>query len=485
MASAGEAATGERLSTADVGRYSRQMLVPGFLGGASGQILLKSSSALVVGCGGLGCPAAMYLAGAGVGTLTLVDDDVVAESNLHRQVSHTTKAAQSGTPKADSLAAAVTALNPHVRVVAVRSRFGSSDDCGLELVKDHSVVLDCTDNPGSRYLVGDACALSGTPLVSAAALGCNGQLSVYGFSGGPCYRCAHPAPPPRLAVGSCDEQGVLGPVTGAMGSLQALEAIKVIVGADPELTLSGRLLVMDASDMRLRTVRMRGRRADCPACGRLAASWSMGRARAFLAEHGVPVAEGAGPRGPGCTPCKAAAETAPAGTAAAEAASVADAHSKLEVPVSVLMPLATGAAGAVGTASYMPLGGRARSAASPRTVDVNDGRTRVCCVVLDVRSGVQRGMCRLPLTLHAPLASLRAAAAAEPGGAGASDANAVAALRAAVEAAGAAGVVAVCRRGVDSLEAAKLLSGLGVRSWSARGGLVAFARECDPSFPSY
>ena len=192
MAASAPGAQG-RLSGEDVQRYSRQMLVPGFFGGAAGQLRLKQAHVLVVGCGGLGCPSAMCLAGAGVGTISLVDDDVVATSNLHRQLAHTSVGAERGQAKVDSLKDAMLRLNPTVDVRTLRARVNEHN--ALELVRGSTVVLDCTDNPATRYLVGDACALAGVPLVSAAALGCDGQLSLHGYRDGPCYRCLHPSPP--------------------------------------------------------------------------------------------------------------------------------------------------------------------------------------------------------------------------------------------------------------------------------------------------
>ena len=204
-------------------RYSRQMLVPAF--GAPTQDTLASLSVLIVGGGGLGCPVAMYLAGAGVGRITVVDGDTVDVSNLHRQVAHTE--ARCGTRKADSLCAAMRALNSRGCFDAIGEHLTVSNAAAIVAAAD--IVVDCTDNSGSRYLINDACVFAGVPLVSGAALGTDGQLSVYNHGGGPCYRCIFPVPPPRIVRegGSCSNAGVLGPVTGVIGSLQAMEVLKI------------------------------------------------------------------------------------------------------------------------------------------------------------------------------------------------------------------------------------------------------------------
>jgi rhodanese-related sulfurtransferase len=270
-----------------------------------------------------------------------------------------------------------------------------------------------------------------------------------------------------------------------MGSLQALEAIKVLARAPLTAMLSGRLLVVDAEDMRMRTVRIRGRRADCPACAG-EDSWTLTQTKAFLEEHQVSVSEGAADSKPACAACDEAAATT------AEPAADASEPSTNEVPVSILGPMATGAAGAVGTASYMPLGGRAASDSELQLLEIGSPSRAEAgtpdaeptkCLVLDVRSVVQRGMCRLPKTLHVPLANLQAA---ESDGRGSTAAiNPLTALRSYMDEAGASGIITLCRRGIDSLTAAELLSRIGIPSWSAKGGLVAFASECDSSFPSY
>jgi molybdopterin/thiamine biosynthesis adenylyltransferase len=274
------------LSPFEISRYGRQMLVPGV--GAPTQAALRSMKVLVIGAGGLGCPAALYLAGAGVGSITVVDDDVVEVSNLHRQIAHSESCA--GRPKAESLCAALRRCNSSLEISAICSRFGP--DNASSLVSACDVVVDCSDNVATRYLANDACVLMRKVLVSGAALGTSGQLSVHDVvRGGPCYRCVHPVPPPHTVVGSCAENGVLGPVTGVIGALQALEVIKhaadIAVGrasaantvtpisvptaAAPKppafYSLSGRMLVLDAADARVRTVSLRRPSPGCAICG--------------------------------------------------------------------------------------------------------------------------------------------------------------------------------------------------------------------------
>jgi len=211
-------------SSSSFERYGRQLILPSF--GASAQAKLSSLKVLVIGCGGLGCPAATYLAGAGVGSLTLVDDDVVSLSNLHRQVAHA-EAFSFGNPvlKAISLASFLSGLNSSIEIKTVCERFSAKN--GLSLALAHDVIVDASDNAASRYLINDAAVLAGKPLVSGAALGSDGQVSVYHFNDGPCYRCVFPVAPHPSASRSCADAGVLGPIAGVIGSLQALEVMKI------------------------------------------------------------------------------------------------------------------------------------------------------------------------------------------------------------------------------------------------------------------
>ncbi|XP_052506881.1 adenylyltransferase and sulfurtransferase MOCS3 [Budorcas taxicolor] len=247
------------LSREEIRRYSRQLVLPEL--GMQGQLRLAAAAVLIVGCGGLGCPLAQYLAAAGVGRLGLVDYDVVEASNLARQVLH--GEALAGRAKVFSAAAALRRLNSAVECVPYAQALTPAT--ALDLVRRYDVVADCSDNAPTRYLVSDACVLAGRPLVSASALRFEGQLTVYHYGGGPCYRCVFPRPPPAETVTSCADGGVLGAVTGVLGCLQALEVLKTAAGLGP--SYSGRLLLFDALRGDFRCIRLRRRRPDCAACG--------------------------------------------------------------------------------------------------------------------------------------------------------------------------------------------------------------------------
>ena len=243
----------------EIRRYSRHILL-GEVGGI-GQARLKAAKVLVIGAGGLGSPLVLYLAAAGVGTIGIVDDDHVELSNLQRQIAHTT--ARIGAPKAQSAAEAATAINPGVRVEPHPVRLNA--DNALDLIARYDIVCDGTDNFATRFLVADACALAKRTLVSAAVLRFEGQLSVFKpHAGGPCYRCLYAEAPPDGAVPTCSEAGVLGAVTGVMGTLQATEVLKEILGVGE--SLSGKLLIWDALASRFRTVRLRPD-PHCALCG--------------------------------------------------------------------------------------------------------------------------------------------------------------------------------------------------------------------------
>ncbi len=246
------------LSPAELRRYARHILLPEV--GRAGQERLRAGRVLLVGAGGLGSPAALYLAAAGVGTLGLVDFDVVDESNLQRQVAHGTAAI--GRPKLDSMRERLTDLNPHVDVIAHATRLDR--DNALGILCGYDVVLDGTDNFATRYLVNDACVLLGLPNVHGSILRFEGQASVFDAARGPCYRCVFPQPPPPGVVPSCAEAGVLGVLPGVIGTIQATEALKLLLGA-PE-TLVGRLLLYDAWAMRFREVAL-SKDPACPWCG--------------------------------------------------------------------------------------------------------------------------------------------------------------------------------------------------------------------------
>lgn len=251
------------LSSDEIQRYSRQLILPQF--GVTSQECLKSRSILIVGVGGLGCPASLYLAGSGIGTLGLVDvpGDVVEVSNLHRQIAHSEDTV--GVNKVKSASVAIKALNSNVNVYQ-HEEFSPTN--AVALVKQYDAVLDCTDNVRSRYLISDACATTRVPLISGSAIGLDGQLTVYASSeNAPCYRCIFPTPPPPACVGSCDSAGVLGPVPGVIGTLQALEALKIVGQVRNTSTLEGKLLLFDGAESNFRQVRLRPRSKTCSMCG--------------------------------------------------------------------------------------------------------------------------------------------------------------------------------------------------------------------------
>jgi len=248
-----------QLDNAEIARYSRHLILPEV--GLEGQQKLKAAKVLCVGSGGLGAPMLFYLAAAGVGTIGLVDFDVVDESNLQRQIIHST--ADVGRPKIDSAADKLKALNPHVKIVKHETMLTSAN--ALEIIKDYDIVADGTDNFPTRYLVNDACVLSGNkPNAYASIFRFEGQASVFATEEGPCYRCLYPEPPPPGLVPSCAEGGVLGILPGLLGVMQATEVIKLILGkGDP---LIGRLVLVDSLNMKFRELKLR-KNPDCPVCG--------------------------------------------------------------------------------------------------------------------------------------------------------------------------------------------------------------------------
>ena len=247
-----------KLSKDEIQRYSRHLIMPEV--GMEGQLKLKRARVLTIGTGGLGAPLGLYLAAAGVGHLGLVDFDVVDSSNLQRQVTFTT--ADVGKPKSEAAKARLSALNPAIDIVSYETRLTS--DNALELFRDYDIIVDGTDNFPTRFLVNDACVLLGKPNVYGSIFRFEGQATVFGYPGGPCYRCLYPEPPPPGLVPSCAEGGVLGVLPGIVGSIQAMETIKLILGAGEPLV--GRLLLFDALAMRFRELKLK-RNPDCPMCG--------------------------------------------------------------------------------------------------------------------------------------------------------------------------------------------------------------------------
>ncbi len=247
------------LTRTEVERYSRQLVLPEI--GKEGQQKLKGSSVLIVGAGGLGIPAAVYLAAAGVGRIGIVDGDTIERSNLHRQVIYSES--DLGRPKALVAQERLLEVNPHIKVSPHQVHLDSSN--ALEILKGYDVVVDCTDNFPARYLINDACVLLGKPDVYASIFRFDGQAAVFDAKKGPCYRCLFPEPPPPETVQSCAIAGVLGVLPGIMGGIQAAQTVNMLVGTGQPLV--GRLLLFNANDMTFNELKV-GKNADCPVCGR-------------------------------------------------------------------------------------------------------------------------------------------------------------------------------------------------------------------------
>jgi adenylyltransferase/sulfurtransferase len=247
------------LSNEEILRYSRHLIMPEV--GMEGQLKLKQARVLCIGAGGLGSPLALYLGAAGVGTLGIVDFDVVDYTNLQRQIIHST--ADVGRKKLDSAADKLKAINPFVNVRKIETRLSSEN--ALELFRDFDIIADGTDNFPTRYLVNDASVITGKPNVYGSIFRFEGQASVFATREGPCYRCLYPEPPPPGLVPSCAEGGVLGILPGLVGVIQATEVVKLILGkGDP---LIGRLLLVDALAMKFRELKLR-KNPECPVCGK-------------------------------------------------------------------------------------------------------------------------------------------------------------------------------------------------------------------------
>jgi sulfur-carrier protein adenylyltransferase/sulfurtransferase len=246
------------LSNEEILRYSRHLIMPEV--GMEGQLKLKSARVLLIGTGGLGAPLGLYLTAAGVGHIGLVDFDIVDFTNLQRQVTFGTN--DVGKPKTEAASARLSNLNPDVQIVTYETKLTSEN--ALELFKDYDIVVDGTDNFPTRYLVNDACILLGKPNVYGSIFRFEGQVTLFGMPDGPCYRCLYPEPPPPGLVPSCAEGGVLGVLPGIVGSLQALETIKLILGRGE--SLAGRLVLFDALAMKFRELKLR-KNPHCPMCG--------------------------------------------------------------------------------------------------------------------------------------------------------------------------------------------------------------------------
>ncbi|KAH8703340.1 putative molybdenum cofactor [Talaromyces proteolyticus] len=404
-----------------------------------GQLKLRTSSVLLVGAGGLGCPAALYLAGAGVGKLGLVDGDAVESSNLHRQVLHRTK--NVGKLKVDSAIEYLEELNPHPKYIAHHEHL--SPENAPDIFKQYDVVLDCTDNPATRYLISDTAVLLGKPLVSASALRTDGQLIVLNnppsppgdSSGGPCYRCVFPKPPPVESVVSCADGGIVGPVVGTMGVLQALETIKVltkvpvpntnVVAVEDRPALH---IFSGYSNPPFRTIRLRMRRSDCAVCS-----------------------------------------------------------SKATVTLDTLRS---------GSTDYIQFCG---SANSPQLLSAQERisadqyqqihKSKQPCTVIDVRDQTQFGICSLENSINIPITQILNESSA-------SQVDALDNLRSLLPSDAASNddrnpIYFVCRLGNDSQLAVRKFKELGVDQngqryiGDIRGGLKAWKTEVDPNWPEY
>ena len=247
------------LTNEEILRYSRHLIMPEV--GMEGQLKLKAAKVLLVGTGGLGAPLGLYLTAAGVGNLGLVDFDIVDFTNLQRQVTFGTN--DVGKPKTEAARARLSNLNPDVKITTYETKLTSEN--ALELFQDYDVIVDGTDNFPTRYLVNDACILLGKPNVYGSIFRFEGQVTVFGMPDGPCYRCLYPEPPPPGLVPSCAEGGVLGVLPGIIGSLQAMETIKLLIGQGQPLI--GRLLLFDALAPKFRELKLR-KQPHCPICGR-------------------------------------------------------------------------------------------------------------------------------------------------------------------------------------------------------------------------
>src|SRR5574341_399519 len=271
------------LSRAEIERYSRHLIIPDV--GIAGQQRLKHARVLVVGAGGLGSPLALYLAAPGVGHLGLVDFDVVDLTNLQRQVLHGTS--DVGRPKLESARRRLADVNPHVALETYETRLTSSN--ALDILRGYDVVVDGTDNFATRYLVNDACVLLGIPNVYGSIFRFEGQASVFATAEGPCYRCLFREPPPPGLVPSCAEGGVLGVLPGLIGSIQALETMKLILGKGS--TLIGRLILFDALNFAFRELKLR-KDPQCPVCGEHPTVTELIDYEAFCGVGAAPVYEG-------------------------------------------------------------------------------------------------------------------------------------------------------------------------------------------------
>ena len=409
-----------QLTPQHIERYSRQLLLQdGF--GVEGQCKLLSSSVLVVGAGGIGSTVLLYLAASGIGHISIVDFDEVDMSNLHRQIIHTD--ANVGINKAISACRAVQALNPTIECAAIQVAL--THENALDIISRHDVIVDASDNPRTRYLINDACVLSGKPLVSGSAIGTEGQLTVYNHLGGPCYRCLYPKPNAAEGCKSCSDSGVLGPVPGLIGILQSLEVLKVLTGVGA--TMHDRMLMYDSLNCSFMNIKKPPKSQKCPICSDVATITSM--------QDSLKVSQMT--RGPTGTPDKVG-----------QAPPLAQPTS---LPSSIAMEQH------ISCQDYFTI----RNLGTPH-------------ILLDVRVPRQYEMCRLEGAINIPLGTLQDAwKDIEALG---SDKPIYCICR--------RGILSV--EATRTLSEASKMCGLKIHSVkNIVGGLTAWAHEVDPSFPKY
>jgi adenylyltransferase and sulfurtransferase len=402
-----------KLSPAHIQRYSRQLLLQdGF--GVVGQCKLLSSSVLVVGAGGIGSTALLYLAAAGIGRLSIIDFDKVDMSNLHRQIIHSE--ARVGVNKAVSACHSVKSLNPTIECVAVETAL--THENALEIISRHDVIIDASDNPRTRYLINDACVLSGKPLISGSAMGTEGQLTVYNYAEGPCYRCLYPQPNAAEGCKSCSDNGVLGPVPGLIGVLQALEVIKVLTGVGT--TMHDRMLMYDSLSCSFLSIKKPLKSRTCPICSQSASISSM-----------------------------------------------QDSHNACDLVRGPYGLVDQGENFANHVASPIPSNLQISCQEYKAVRDLGTPH-----ILLDVRVRRQYDMCSLEGAINIPIVSLSKSLKE-------------------IEAFGSKPIYCICRRGIFSMEATRVLSdamvhGLKIHSVkNISGGLSIWATQVDTSFPAY
>jgi len=419
---------GHGLNREQVGRYSRQIILPHF--GISAQAKLCNGSVLVIGAGGLGSPAAIYLAAAGVGRIGIVDKDIVELSNIHRQVIHTE--ASVGTHKADSAAAFLKSLNSSVKIEIFKNGF--TPENAVDLVSNFDVILDASDNAPTRYLISDACCVAHKPLVSGAAIGTDGQLTVYCHGeDGPCYRCLFPTAPLPQSCSRCVDAGVLGVVPGIIGTMQALESIKILSGVGQPM--SRKLLVMDSLSSRFHVVTLRGKSTACISCGESAEITAEN-----LKDYDYAAFTGQ------------------------------DSNDAAPAPLQLIKP----------EERITPAELQAKLAGDSKNHKPSSPASNARVVVLDVRPPEQFAICHFPGAVSTPWKVFdKHIDAIKERVSNSKDKNG--------EEEGASGeLYVVCRRGNDSQRAVARLRELGLdHAVDMVGGIEAWGKEIDPTFPVY